>query len=68
MWTPAKWHCGLAAMKLRLARDEGQVLMEYALILALVAIVSVGVLTALGGDLAGLLDHVSTRMSYVTNP
>jgi Flp pilus assembly pilin Flp len=42
--------------------------MEYALTLALIAIVSIGVLAAIGADLTGLLDQVSTRMSSVTNP
>ena len=63
-----QWHHRIVAAKLRLGRDDGQVLMEYALTLALIAIVSIGVLAALGGDLAGLLDQVSTRMSSVTNP
>ena len=64
-------HCDwgrLVALKLRLAADGGQVLMEYALTLALIAIVSIGVLAAIGADLTGLLDQVSTRMSSVTNP
>lgn len=68
MGRPREWHGRLVALRLRLAGDSGQVLMEYALTLALIAIVSIGVLTAIGADLAGLLDQVSTRMSSVTNP
>lgn len=67
MWRP-HWHCAVVTAKLRLERDDGQVLMEYALALALIAIVSIGVLAALGTDLAGLLNQVAPRMSSVTNP
>ncbi len=38
--------------------DEGQALVEYALILAFVAIVSVGALTALGVGVEGLLEGI----------
>jgi Flp pilus assembly pilin Flp len=48
--------------------EDGQVLIEYALVLALVAIVSIGVLGALGADIKNLLFQVSTRMSQVSNP
>jgi Flp pilus assembly pilin Flp len=53
---------------LRVADDKGQVMVEYALILALLAIVSIGVLEALGADISGVLRQVSARMSSVTNP
>ena len=43
-------------------------LFEYALILALVAVVTVGILTTLGHTVSGLLTHVSSSMSSVTNP
>lgn len=52
----------------RLGRENGQVLIEYALLLALVAVVSIGVLGALGTDIKSLLFQVSNRMSSVTNP
>jgi Flp pilus assembly pilin Flp len=48
--------------------EEGQVLIEYALLLALIAVVSIGVLGALGADIKSLLFQVSTRMSQVSNP
>ena len=50
------------------ANDEGQVLLEYALVLALIAIVSIGALEALGTDIAGLLHRVSSQMASVSNP
>jgi Flp pilus assembly pilin Flp len=65
---PRQWHCVLLAVELRLASDKGQVLLEYALILALISVASIGVLRALGVGLAGLLDQGSNRMSSVTNP
>jgi Flp pilus assembly pilin Flp len=49
-------------------REDGQTLLEYALLLALVSIVSIGVLGALGVDIKNLLFQVSTRMSQVSNP
>ena len=52
----------------RLDEEKGQVLFEYALILALVALVTIGILTSLGQTVSGLLNHVSSSMSSVTNP
>lgn len=52
----------------RLDEENGQVLFEYALILALVALVTIGILTSLGQTVSGLLNHVSSSMSSVTNP
>jgi Flp pilus assembly pilin Flp len=52
----------------RIGAEDGQVLFEYALILALVAVVTIGVLTSLGHTVSGLLTHVSSSMSSVTNP
>ncbi len=39
-------------------RDEGQTLVEYALILALVSIVSMGTLALLGGEINNVLKDV----------
>jgi Flp pilus assembly pilin Flp len=52
----------------RLGEEDGQVLFEYALILALVAVVTIGVLTSLGHTVSGLLNQVSSNMASVTNP
>ena len=52
----------------RLDEENGQVLFEYALILALVAVVTIGVLTSLGHTVSGLLNQVSSNMASVTNP
>jgi pilus assembly protein Flp/PilA len=42
-----------------LKRDEGQALVEYALILALIAVVSIGAVTALGGNVRDALQQIS---------
>jgi Flp pilus assembly pilin Flp len=47
--------------------EEGQALMEYALILALVALVTIGVLQALGTNVSGTLGKVSSSMANVLN-
>ena len=52
----------------RLGEEDGQVLFEYALILALVAVVTIGVLTSLGHTVSGLLNQVSSNMASVSNP
>ena len=68
MWDAGRFQRVVVAVKLRLANEAGHVLIEYALILALFSIVSIGVLEALGVDLSDLLDQSSSRMSSVTNP
>ena len=53
----------------RCAKDEqGQALVEYAVILALVAVLTLGVLQALGTSVSGILNRVSTPVSAVPNP
>jgi pilus assembly protein Flp/PilA len=44
---------------LRNREDEGQGLVEYGLIIALVAVVCIAALTALGGSISGILDTIS---------
>jgi len=44
------------------------VLIEYALILALIALLTIGVLQALGQNVSGVLNRVSTSLSAVSNP
>lgn len=56
------------AVRKRLAPEDGQALIEYALILALVALLTIGVLQAVGANVSGLLNKVSSHMSSVSNP
>ena len=68
MWRSDRWHRRLAGMKARFTNDEGQALIEYALVLALIAIVTIAALEALGGDISGLLHRVGSQMASVSNP
>jgi Flp pilus assembly pilin Flp len=52
----------------RARSDKGQVLVEYALLLALISVVSIGVLASLGLDIKDVLLQASSRMSQVSNP
>jgi len=53
------------ALRSRLAREEGQALVEYALILALIAVVSIAILTALGVNVSRVFNSVNTQISVV---
>ncbi|MCL6517835.1 Flp family type IVb pilin [Alicyclobacillus sp.] len=46
-----------------LRKDEGQSLVEYGLIIALVAVVVIGVLSSMGGGLQGLFGGVTNSIS-----
>ena len=56
------------AARKRLELQEGQALIEYALILGLVAVLTIGVLQAVGANVSGLLNQISSGMSSVSNP
>jgi Flp pilus assembly pilin Flp len=43
-------------------REEGQALVEYALILALVSVVAIGTLTAIGTGVDGILGQVAAAL------
>jgi pilus assembly protein Flp/PilA len=43
-------------------REEGQALVEYALILALIAVVCIGALTALGLSVQGILNNIAGQL------
>ena len=63
-----RWHGRLVAAQIRIAHEDGQAIVEYALVLALIAIVSIAALKALGLDISNLLDETSSQMASVTNP
>jgi pilus assembly protein Flp/PilA len=48
-----------------LKREEGQGLVEYALILVLVSIVAIGALKALGTSITGILNTVANTLNPV---
>jgi pilus assembly protein Flp/PilA len=66
--SPSNWHRFLTAVGHRLAREEGQALIEYALVLALIAVLTIGVLQALGQNISAGLSKVSSNMTAVSNP
>jgi pilus assembly protein Flp/PilA len=49
-------------VKLQTAREEGQGLAEYGLILALIAVVCIAALTLLGGNISTTLNGLATTI------
>jgi Flp pilus assembly pilin Flp len=43
-------------------REEGQALVEYALLLSLIAVASIGILKVLGGNVAGIFSKVNAEL------
>jgi pilus assembly protein Flp/PilA len=43
-------------------REEGQALVEYALLLSLIAVVSIGILTALGHSVSSIFSGVNSAL------
>lgn len=54
-------------LRLRPSREQGQTLVEYGLIVTLLAMAAVVILTALGGDVVGLFTGLSTRLQDATS-
>ncbi len=52
-----------AGLRARTAREEGQALVEYALILGLVSVVAIALLSALGTDINSILSSVTSALS-----
>jgi pilus assembly protein Flp/PilA len=52
----------LGQLKGSLVAEEGQALVEYALILGLIAIAAVAILSALGTDINGMLSRVDVAL------
>ncbi len=49
----------------RIRREEGQAMVEYALILGLVSVVAIGALTLIGTDVNGVLTAVQAALGAV---
>ena len=49
----------LAKLDAEARREDGQALVEYALIISLIAIVAIGVLTVLGQNVSSILDKIA---------
>ena len=50
-------------LRARLEREEGQALVEYALILGLISVVAIALLSAVGTDVSNILSKVSTALA-----
>jgi len=53
------------AVRIRLAAmeaEEGQTLIEYALIVSLISVIAIGALKATGTSVSGMLNHVSNSV------
>jgi pilus assembly protein Flp/PilA len=57
----------LTSLRARLERQEGQALVEYALILALIAIVSIAVLKLIGANVSRVFTGVNNQLNSVPN-
>jgi pilus assembly protein Flp/PilA len=56
---PMKAYLALVSMR---DREEGQALVEYALLLALIAVVSIGILTTLGTSVSTIFSKVNNKL------
>ena len=56
-----------AALKDRLKHEEGQAMVEYALILALVSIVAIAVLQLMGANITTLFGKVNSALTSVNS-
>jgi pilus assembly protein Flp/PilA len=52
----------LAYIRARLGREEGQALVEYALILSLIALLAIGGLTLAGNSIAGMFSDIASKL------
>ena len=56
---PMRAYLAVAALK---DREEGQALVEYALLLSLIAVVSIGILTVLGTKVSAIFQSVTNAL------
>jgi pilus assembly protein Flp/PilA len=57
------WIGAIVARVKELKRDDGQAMVEYALILGLVSVVAIGTLTTIGQDVLTLFGNVATALN-----
>ena len=53
----------LARIAVGARREEGQALVEYALILGLISVVAIALLSAIGTDVSQILSQISTALA-----
>jgi pilus assembly protein Flp/PilA len=52
----------LAYLRARLQREEGQALVEYALIVALIAVVAIGMVTLAGNRISSIFSTIANNL------
>jgi pilus assembly protein Flp/PilA len=52
----------LAYLRARLQREEGQALVEYALIVALIAVVALGMITLAGENISNIFSTIANNL------
>ena len=57
-----------AAVRRRIELEEGQALVEYALIITLIALVAIGGLTLLGGPAPGVFSELASVLEFHGHP
>ena len=62
MWTKLNGFALALATRVQIQREEGQALVEYTLILALISIVAITVLTNIGTDIVNKLKEVEAAL------
>jgi Flp pilus assembly pilin Flp len=60
LFVGARAYSFLASLRARVAPEDGQALVEYALIISLIAIVAVGIVTVMGRHIANLFTQIAT--------
>ena len=56
---PMRAYLAVAALR---DREDGQALVEYALLLSLIAVASIGILKALGQNVSGIFNQVNNEV------
>ena len=56
---PMRAYLAVAALQ---DREEGQALVEYALLLSLIAVASIGILTTLGHSVSGIFNQINNEL------
>jgi len=59
--------CFVQAMPVVFDRQRGATMVEYALILGLIAVVAIAVITGIGGNVNTLFDEANTALGNATN-
>jgi Flp pilus assembly pilin Flp len=52
----------IKSLRLRFRGEEGQTLIEYALIVSLISVVAIGALKLTGTNIIGILGHISSAV------